>query len=87
MTGKARDNKSNEQIISGSSFDFTDKKYNKYYAIKDYAEKCGYDLSEILFIGDDFGDGGGDSLVRIFGLDYIEITDYRNTRGKLKFLL
>jgi len=49
--------------------------------------KTNYYLSEILFIGDDFGDGGGDSLVRIFGLDYIEITVYRNTRGKLKFLL
>jgi len=52
-----------------------------------YMIKTNYYLSEILFIGDDFGDGGGDSLVRIFGLDYIEITVYRNTRGKLKFLL
>ena len=52
-----------------------------------YMIKTNYYLSEILFIGDDFGDGGVDSLVRIFGLDYIEITVYRNTRGKLKFLL
>ena len=77
----------NVYIGGSSSFDFTDKKYNKYYAIKEYAEEYGYNLNEILFVGDDFGDGGGDSHVRIFGLDYIEITDYRSVNDKLSFLL
>lgn len=77
----------NVYVGGSSSFDFTDKKYNKYYAIKSYAEENGYDLNEILFIGDDFGDGGGDSHVRIFGLDYVEITDYKKCREKLRFLL
>lgn len=76
----------NVYIGGSSSFDFTDKKYNKYYAIKEYAEENGYDLSEVLFVGDDFGDGGGDSHVRIFGLDYVEITDYRKAREELTFL-
>lgn len=77
----------NVYVGGSSSFDFTDKKYNKYYAIKSYAEENGYDLNEILFIGDDFGDGGGDSHVRIFGLDYVEISDYKKCREKLGFLL
>lgn len=77
----------NVYVGGSSSFDFTDKKYNKYYAIKSYAEENGYNLNEILFIGDDFGDGGGDSHVRIFGLDYVEITDYKKCREKLRFLL
>lgn len=64
-------------IGGSSSFDFSGKKYNKYDAIVTYAKENGYALDEILYVGDDFGDGGGDSHVRLGGLDYINITDYR----------
>ena len=74
-------------IGGSSSFDFTEKKYNKYDAIMAYAEENGYKKEEILFVGDDFGDGGGDSHVRLGGLDYIEITDFRETPDKLAYLL
>lgn len=74
-------------FISGSSsFDFTEKRYNKYDAIMAYAEENGYKKDEILFVGDDFGDGGGDSHVRYGGLDYVEITDYTMLEEKLKYL-
>ena len=63
-------------IGGSSSFDFSAKKYNKYDAIVTYAKENGYELDEILYVGDDFGDGGGDSHVRLGGLDYINITDY-----------
>ena len=63
-------------IGGSSSFDFSAKKYNKYDAIVTYANEHGYALDEILYVGDDFGDGGGDSHVRLGGLDYINITDY-----------
>ena len=66
-----------------SSFDFSGKKYNKYDAIMTYAEKNGYEKDEILYVGDDFDDGGGDSHVRLGGLDYIEIKDYRKLREAL----
>ena len=66
---------------------FSEKKYNKYDAIMTYAAENGYKKDEILYVGDDFDDGGGDSHVRIFGLDYIEIDDYRKTPEKLSFLL
>ncbi len=73
-------------IGGSSSFDFTEKRYNKYDAIMTYAEANGYKKEEILYVGDDFGDGGGDSHVRLGGLDYVEVSDYRDLEDKLSFL-
>ena len=74
-------------IGGSSSFDFAPKKYNKYDSIMRYAAEHGYKEEEILFIGDDFGDGGGDSHVRIFGLDYVQVNDYMNLAEDIEFLL
>lgn len=74
-------------IGGSSSFDFTAKQYNKYDAIMTYAKEHGYQKDEILYIGDDFGDGGGDSHIRLGGMDYIEITDYTKTAQALAQLL
>ena len=52
-----------------------------------YAREQGYARDEIIFIGDDFGDGGGDSHVRLKGLDYIEIEDYRKFPERVAVLL
>ena len=51
-----------------------------------YAKENGYKKEEILYVGDDFGDGGGDSHIRIYGMDYIEILDYNTIPEKLKRL-
>ena len=64
-------------IGGSSSFDFSEKRFNKYDAIMEYAERNGYQKDEILYVGDDFGDGGGDSHVRLGGMDYVNVTDYR----------
>ena len=75
-------------FIGGStSFDFAGKEYNKYDAIVSYARRHGYALDEIVFVGDDFGDGGGDSHVRIKGMDYIEVEDYRDFPRAVSVLL
>lgn len=74
-------------IGGSSSFDFTPKQYNKYDAIMKYADENGYALDEILYVGDDYDDGGGDSHVRIKGMDYIFIDDYTTTPARLQFLL
>ena len=73
-------------IGGSSSFDFSGKKYNKYDAIVKYAKENGYKLDEILYVGDDFGDGGGDSHVRLGGLDYVEILNYEELEEKLSYL-
>ena len=51
-----------------------------------YAKENGYKKDEILYIGDDFGVGGGDSHVKIGGIDYIEILDYRTLGERLQYL-
>ena len=51
-----------------------------------YAAEHGYALEDILFVGDDFGDGGGDSHVRINGMDYVQVDDYRELPRLLSFL-
>ncbi|MBO5286073.1 MAG: HAD hydrolase family protein [Clostridia bacterium] len=73
-------------IGGSSSFDFSAKAFNKYDAIMTYAKEHGYNKDEILYVGDDFGDGGGDSHVRIYGMDYVCITDYTTLEDKLSYL-
>ena len=74
--------------IGGStSFDFAGKEYNKYDATLAWAKDHGYALDDIVFIGDDFADGGGDSHVRIKGMDHIVITDYNKFADAVSVLL
>ncbi len=69
-----------------TSFDFVPKQYNKYDATMRYASGRGYSEAEVLFIGDDFDDGGGDSHVRLKGMDYVRVTDYTALPEQLSFL-
>ena len=74
--------------IGGStSFDFAGKQYNKYDATLDWAQRHGYTIEDIVFIGDDFADGGGDSHVRIKGMDHIVINDYKKFASSVSVLL
>lgn len=75
-------------FIGGStSFDIVAKQYNKYDATMDYAKRHGYTKEQILFFGDDMGDGGGDSHVRLGGMDYIHVLDYTRIAEMAAFLL
>lgn len=75
-------------FIGGStSFDIVAKQYNKYDATMEYAKRHGYTKEQVLFMGDDMGDGGGDSHVRLGGMDYIHVLDYTKISEMLAFLL
>ena len=74
-------------VGGSSSFDITPGQYNKYDAMLRYGRENGYSVEEMLYVGDDFGDGGGDSHIRLGGMDYIRIDDYRTTPERLRFLL
>lgn len=74
-------------VGGSSSFDFTPGRYNKYDAMEQYGKENGYTVDEMLYVGDDFGDGGGDSHIRLRGMDYVEISDYRESPQKLAYLL
>ena len=74
-------------FIGGTtSFDITPKQYNKYDAVMRYAAEHGYVKDQILFVGDDFADGGNDSQIRLGGMDYIKIDDYTRLPEKIHFL-
>ena len=75
-------------FIGGStSFDIVAKQYNKYDATMEYAKMHGYTKEQVLFMGDDMGDGGGDSHVRLGGMDYIHVLDFTKISEMLAFLL
>lgn len=74
-------------IGGSSSFDIVEKQYNKYDATLEYAKLLGYSKDQVLFVGDDMGDGGGDSHVRLGGMDYIHVLDYTKVADMLAFLL
>ena len=75
-------------FIGGStSFDIVAKQYNKYDATMEYAKRHGYTKEQVLFFGDDMGDGGGDSHVRLGGMDYIHVLDYTRIAEMATFLL
>jgi hydroxymethylpyrimidine pyrophosphatase-like HAD family hydrolase len=74
-------------IGGSSSFDIVEKQYNKYDAVMEYAKMHGYSKEQVLFFGDDMGDGGGDSHVRLGGMDYIHILDYTKIPQLAAFLL
>ena len=75
-------------VGGSSSYDILPgRKYNKYDAMVRYGQENGYTVDEMLYVGDDFGDGGGDSHIRLGGMDYIAIEDYRTTPQKLQYLL
>ena len=76
-------------IVGGSSsFDILPgRKYNKFDAMMRYGRENGYTLDEMLYVGDDFGVGGGDWHVLNGGMDCIQIDDWRTTPDRLAYLL
>ena len=74
-------------IGGSSSFDIVEKQYNKYDSVMEYAKMHGYTKEQVLFLGDDMGDGGGDSHIRLGGMDYLHILDYTKIPEMMAFLL
>ena len=65
-------------VGGSSSFDMAPKPYNKYYALMLYAKEHGLAHDEILYIGDDYGQGGNDESVYLSDIPYLTIDDYRD---------
>ena len=73
-------------IGGSSSFDMAPAPYDKRYALEKYCEEKGFSPEEVLFIGDDYGEGGNDECV--FKSDFlsVKIDDYRKLGEALAFL-
>lgn len=74
-------------VGGSSSFDMSPKPYNKYYALDLYCKENGYSHSEVVYIGDDYGQGGNDESVYLSDFNYITIDDYRDFPQIIKKLI
>lgn len=63
-------------IGGSSSFDMAPKPYNKYYALDLYCKDKGYEHSEVVFVGDDYGTGGNDESVYLSDFGFLKIDNY-----------
>ena len=74
-------------VGGSSSFDMAPKPYNKRHALSLYCEEKGFLTDEVIFIGDDYGEGGNDESVYKSDFGFITIDDYRTFPEKVKHLL
>lgn len=75
-------------VIGGSSsFDIIPPSYGKYAALKKYAKNHGYEITEVLYIGDDYGPGGNDEQVFNSEIKTIGISDYHDFPNVVNTLL
>ena len=65
-------------VGGSSSFDMAPKPYNKFYALDQYCAEHGLKHDEVVYIGDDYGQGGNDESVYQSDFPYLTIDDYRD---------
>lgn len=63
-------------VGGSSSFDMAPKPYNKYYALDIYCAERGFAHSEVVFVGDDYGEGGNDESVYLSDFNFQKVDNY-----------
>ena len=63
-------------VGGSSSFDMAPKPYNKYYALDLYCKENGLSHENVVYIGDDYGQGGNDESVYLSDFNYLTIDNY-----------
>ena len=74
-------------IGGSSSFDMAPSPYDKRYALELYCKEHGFTPDEVIFVGDDYGEGGNDEAVYKSDFGFITIDDYRLFGEAVKELL
>lgn len=74
-------------VGGSSSFDIVPRPYNKLYALENYVELYGFDKSEVIYIGDDYGPGGNDEQIYLSDFKFVCVDDYRNFEKTCEKLL
>ena len=74
-------------VGGSSSFDMAPAPYDKAYALDRYCKENGYDHSEVVFVGDDYGMGGNDEAVFKADFNAVKTDDYRALADVVSFLL
>lgn len=74
-------------VGGSSSFDMAPAPYDKAYALSQYCAEHNIAHDEVVYVGDDYGQGGNDESVYLADFNFIEIDDYRTFPEKMKILL
>ncbi len=74
-------------VGGSSSFDMAPFPYDKRYALEAYCKARGIAFDEVVYIGDDYGQGGNDESVYLSDFHYLTIDDYRDFPNVIKELL
>ncbi len=74
-------------IGGATSIDITLPGIDKAYGMRQLMSQTGYELKDILFIGDKLQPGGNDYPVKEMGVDTIEVTGYQDTNWILRGIL
>ena len=61
--------------------------FDKRYALEVYCKEHGFAPDEVVFVGDDYGEGGNDESVYKSDFGFIKIDDYRLFGEAVKYLL
>lgn len=67
----------NVYIGGASSFDIVPCPYSKLYALDRYCSRHGLSHSDIVYFGDDYGEGGNDEDIFLSDIQFEKIDDYR----------
>jgi HAD superfamily hydrolase (TIGR01484 family) len=74
-------------IGGSSSFDMSPAPYDKAHALGLYLKEKGFSPENVVYIGDDYGEGGNDESVLSAGYNYIKIDSYKDFPEVTKPLL
>ena len=74
-------------VGGSSSFDMAPAPYDKAYALSLYCQENGIAHDEVVFVGDDYGQGGNDESVYKADFNFITVDDYEKFPEAVKTLL
>ena len=70
-------------VGGSSSFDMAPRPFNKYYALDLWCKENGFEHSEVIFVGDDYGCGGNDESVYKSDFKFVTVDDYKKLEEAL----
>ena len=73
-------------IGGSSSFDLVPAPHDKFYALANLCCEEGYSHDEVLYVGDDYLEGGNDHAVAVSDIAFVTVDDYTKLGERLEFL-
>ena len=73
-------------IGGSSSFDLVPAPHDKFHALSALCAEEGYSHDEVLYVGDDYLEGGNDHAVAVSDIAFVTVNDYTKLGERLEFL-